>query len=552
VAPPLPGMLGPMSRPSPCATALLLLLPTLALAGKPSPAARRWWSHVEALASDELQGRDTGSEGHRRAAEYVATKLAETGVQPGAGAGFLQEVPLVTRRLVKERSRVTLVREGKEEPLVLDQDVVLSAHSSPAGPLEAGLVFVGHGLSIPEASHDDLAGMDLKGKVIVVLYGHPPGVPGNLAAHYGASSERSKAYARAGVAGVLVVVPPKLMEVPWERVVEGRSRPVMMLADPALREGADLSLVGSLHQDAMDKLLEGSGHTFQELVALSEAGKPLPRFALSASVRSEVALETSRLTSVNVVGRLPGSDAKLGAESVVLSAHLDHVGVGAPVDGDALYNGAMDNATGVAALLEVARHFQEKKVRPRRTVLFVAVTAEEKGLLGSRFFAERPPEGSGQMVADFNMDMFLPLTPLTHLVAFGQEESSLAGPLKASAARLGVKVMKDPRPEANSFVRSDQYSFIRQGVPALAFRFGYRKGSPQEKLHLDWRKQRYHAPSDDLSQPMDREAAVRFVRLLADLTRRVADAPQRPRWNKDSFFRRFERPEAPATAQPVP
>jgi Zn-dependent M28 family amino/carboxypeptidase len=236
---------------------------------------------------------------------------------------------------------------------------------------------------------------------------------------------------------------------------------------------------------------------------------------------------------------------------VVLSAHLDHVGVSEPVNGDRINNGVMDNATGVAALLEVARSFQEKKVRPRRTVLFVAVTGEEKGMLGSRWFAERPPEGSGRMVANLNLDMFLPLTPLKQLVAYGVEESSLAAPLKASAARLGVEVMRDPNPEANIFVRSDQYSFIRTGVPALSFKFGYRKGSKEERLHTEWLQKRYHGPADDLSQPMDREAAVRFVSLLADLTVRVADAPERPTWNQDSFFRRFERAEDTAT-QPVP
>jgi hypothetical protein len=537
-------------------SSLLLLVPSLAFAKAPSPAAQRWWSHVEALASDGMEGRDTGSEGHRRAAGYVAEKLAALGVQPGAGQGYLQDVPLVSRQVVKERSRMALVREGQEQPLTLDQELILSPLTSREGPVDAGLVFVGYGLSIPEAGYDDLAGQDLKGKIAVILFGgRPPGVPGNLASHYSSPDELAKTFARAGAVGVLALPNLRVLEIPWARAVESQKHPVMALAHPTSQQGGDLPLFTIFNPAAASTLLAGSGHTLEELLALSDAGKPLPRFTLPASLRGEVALEKSELSSVNVVGRLPGSDPKLAGESVVLSAHLDHVGLGAPVngDGDRIYNGVMDNAAGVAALLEVARTFQEKKVHPRRTVLFVAVTGEEKGLLGSRWFASHPPEGSGRMVADLNLDMFLPLTPLERLVVYGVEESSLAAPLKATASRLGVEVMRDPNPEANGFTRSDQYSFILEGVPALSFRFGYRKGSKEERLHKEWFAKRYHAPGDDLSQPVDREGAARFVSLLADLTSRVADAPERPSWNKDSFFRRFERSGAPATtAQPVP
>ncbi|MDC0712268.1 M28 family metallopeptidase [Stigmatella sp. ncwal1] len=532
--------------------ACLLLLPSLGHAKAPSLAAQRWWSHVEALASDGMEGRETGSAGYVRAAEYVAAKLAEAGVQPGAGTGFLQEVPLTSRRLVREKSRLVLVREGKEEPLVLGQDLILSPASSRAGPVEAGLVFVGYGLTIPEAGHDDLAGLELRGKVLVVLTGGtPPGVSSNLAAHYKSREEIARAYDRAGAVGVLMVKNPRTQEVPWERAVGSMLHPAMLLAKPASQEDRELPLLGTLNPLSADKVFAGSGHTFEELVALADAGKPMPHFALPASVRGHLELEQSQLQSFNVVGRLPGSDPKLAEECVVLTAHLDHVGFGQPVNGDSLYNGAMDNATGVAALLEVARSFQEGKGRkPRRTLLFVAVTGEEKGLLGSRWFAEHPPEGTGRMVANVNTDMFLPLTPLKRLIAYGMEESSLASPVKASAAHLGIEVLPDPNPDANLFVRSDQYSFIRQGVPALSLKFGYRKGSAEEAVFKEWRMKRYHAPADDLSQPMDREAAVRFVKLLADLSQRIADGPARPRWNADSFFRRFE--SSPASAGPPP
>jgi Zn-dependent M28 family amino/carboxypeptidase len=244
------------------------------------------------------------------------------------------------------------------------------------------------------------------------------------------------------------------------------------------------------------------------------------------------------------VGVLPGSDPALAKEYVVLSAHLDHVGVGAPVKGDRIYNGAMDNASGVAAVLEVARALQAHP--PKRSVLFLLVTGEEKGLMGSKYFAAHPTVPKEALVADLNLDMFLPLTPLTHLVAYGAEESTLAAPLQRLADARGVKVLPDPEPNRMIFVRSDQYSFIRQGVPSLSFKFGFPKGTAQERLQKRWYRERYHGPADDLSQPVSKEGAAKFVQLLADLTRAVADAPERPRWNDASFFKRFAQAPAPA------
>ncbi|OJH35248.1 M28 family metallopeptidase [Cystobacter ferrugineus] len=530
---------------------LLFLLPTLCWAKAPSPEGQRWWSHVEALAGDELEGRDTGSPGYLRAAEYVAAKLAEAGVQPGTARGFFQDVPFISQRLVWERSRMSLIREGKETPLEFGKEVLINSASIREGPLGAELVFVGYGLSIPEAGHDDLAGQDLQGKIAVVLSGGiPKGVSSNLAAHYGSRAERAAALLRAGAVGMLLLPNPSVQEVPWERVVAGARHPVMMLDEPALQDGL-LPWSATFNPEHANTLLAGSGHTLEELVALADAGKPLPHFALPTSIQSEVALERAQVHCRNVVGRLPGSDPTLAAESVVLTAHLDHVGVGEPLKGDRIYNGAMDNASGVAALLEVARSFQQDKgPKPRRTLLFVAVTGEEKGLLGSRWFAERPPEGSGRIVANLNTDMFLPIIPFKELLAYGAQESSLSASLEASAKRLGLRLVADPNPQANAFVRSDQYSFIRKGIPALALKVGYRKGSREERLMKEWRSARYHGPADDLSQPVNLEAAVRFVRLMKELSQGVANAPSRPRWNDDSFFRRFA--PQPPVSPPAP
>jgi Zn-dependent M28 family amino/carboxypeptidase len=240
-----------------------------------------------------------------------------------------------------------------------------------------------------------------------------------------------------------------------------------------------------------------------------------------------------------VAGILPGVDPVLKDQYVVLSAHLDHLGIGEPINGDRIYNGAMDNASGVASLLDVAESLNESKPKLRRSLLFVAVTGEEKGLLGSRYFAAHPTVKPGSMVADLNVDMFLPLFPLRSLIVFGLNESDLGDQIRAVAKAHGVRVEDDPEPARNVFIRSDQYSFIRRGIPALMMMVGYDKGSPEEKVVNTWLKERYHAPADDLKQPVDLESAGRFDDLLRALAEAVADRPERPRWNANSFFKRF-------------
>jgi Zn-dependent M28 family amino/carboxypeptidase len=249
----------------------------------------------------------------------------------------------------------------------------------------------------------------------------------------------------------------------------------------------------------------------------------------------------SAVESQNVIGMLPGSDPVLKNEYVVFGAHLDHLGVGAPINGDGIYNGAMDDGSGIASLIEIAEIAQQERLRPRRSILFVAVTGEEKGLLGSQYFTSAPTVPLKNIVADINMDMYLPLFPLKSLAVMGLEESTLGADIRAVAAKAGVEVRPDPEPQRNLFIRSDQYNFIRNGIPALFFKFGYEKGSPEEKMATDWLRERYHAPSDDLNQPVNKPAAAEYNRIMLDLGMRVADASARPHWNADSFFRRFEK-----------
>lgn len=526
--------------------ALALLAAPAARAAAPTSDADRWWSHVEFLASDTLEGRNTGSEGYRKAAAYVAEQLAALGVKPGAGESYFQEVAFVSRQLVEERSRLTLVRGGKEVPLVLGKDAILSSRMGDSGKVDAPMVFVGYGLSIPEAGHDDLAGVDLKGKVAVILYGGPEKVSGALRAHHGSTSERVKALKQAGAVGIVTLQNPKYVEVPWERIAGARKMASMVFADPSLNDDQGLQVSATINTAHAQKLFEGAPHTYKSLVDLANADKPLPKFELPARLKAQLAFKTAPLKASNVIGILPGSDPALAKEYVVLSAHLDHVGIGEPVKGDRIYNGAMDNASGVAAVLEVARALQASETKPKRSVLFALVTAEEKGLMGAKYFAARPTVPAEALVADLNLDMFLPLMPFTHVVAYGLDESTLAASLQQVAAAHGVKVQPDPQPNRMGFVRSDQYAFIREGVPAMAFKFGFEPGSKEEKLQKQWYRERYHGPSDDLAQPVSKDGAAKFVRMLSELARSVADAPERPRWNDSSFFRRFAKGGGPS------
>ncbi len=529
-----------------CMIWVLLLSFLIALpwgpAGAKTPgekAAERWWSHVQFLADDKLEGRDTGSEGYRKAAEYVAERFRRAGLKPAGAGGYFQPVKFRSRRILEEQSSLTLVRGGKEERLVLGEDAYFSLRVDPAAELEAPLVFAGYGLVIPELKHDDLAGLDVRGKLVVHFTGAPTGIPGPLAAHYQSGRERSKFLKAAGAVGVLAIQNPRGTDVPWARATLNRTRPSMSLDDPALDESAGQKLAVTVNAERAEKLFAASGHSFKELLALAVAGKPLPSFALPAALRARARVERRDAECRNVVGVLPGADPKLRDEYVVLSAHLDHVGVGNPIQGDGIYNGAMDNASGVAALLEIAESLAESKTRFRRSLLFVALTGEEKGLLGSRYFTAHPTVPIHSMVADLNMDMFMPLFPLRILTAFGSEESDLGPILKSVLAPLSIQLQTDPEPERNRFIRSDQYNFIRRGIPALAFKVGYEKGSPEAEIARKWIRDRYHSPSDDLHQPVSLSAAGDFIKVLRLLAEAVADRNERPRWNPNSFFRRF-------------
>jgi Zn-dependent M28 family amino/carboxypeptidase len=343
----------------------------------------------------------------------------------------------------------------------------------------------------------------------------------------------------AGAIGTIAVPGSRRLEVPWSRSTIARLQPQMSLAEAALDEYPDQRIAVTMNPERADKLFEGSGHTLSELMEADQSGKPLPRFVIPARVKASIAVTRSTIQSENVAGILRGSDPKLRGEAVVLSAHLDHVGIGEAVAGDRIYNGAMDNASGVAAILEVAARLHESGQRPARSIVFVPSPARSRRAC-SRYFVAHPPAGM-TIVANVNTDMFLPLFPLKTLMVLGLDESDLSTDVRAVASSLGLTVQADPEPQRNRFTRSDQYSFVRSGVPALAMKVGYDANTYEAMIAQEWTAERYHLPSDDLNQPVDMKAATDFVNVVHQLAVRIANRSSRPNWNDSSFFKRFGR-----------
>jgi Zn-dependent M28 family amino/carboxypeptidase len=518
---------------------LAFALAACATTAPPTPAERAqlWWGDVAALADDNMEGRLTGSPGYRRSADHVVARLQSIGLEPAGSDGWFQPIAFEEQYVDSAASSASLVGSGREVPVRIPADMIVGRGDGPRpAQVDSPLVFVGYGLHMPEAGHDDFAGIDLKGKIAVFLSGGPADVSGALKAH--ARRDRARILSELGAAGMLSLTAPKALEIPWARSVASASQLGMYFADPALRDVKTEFFNASFNPDGSEALFEGSGQSFAQLAALADESKPLPRFEMKQRLRARIAARHGRVESMNVVARLPGRDPNLKGEHVAFSAHLDHLGIGEPVNGDRIFNGAMDNAAGVAALLDIAGRLRARPA-PRRSLLFVFVTAEEKGLLGSRYFALRPTVARGSIVADLNFDMYLPIFPLKSVTALGAEESSLGDTARSVGEAMGLPLVPDAFPDRNAFVRSDQYSFIREGIPSLAFKFGFARGTAEAETERVWRSTHYHAVSDELDQTVYREDAIRLHDFVAELGFRVANAPERPRWKAESFFRRF-------------
>ena len=525
-----------MSRRSP---ALLLIIVACTAQAAEHFDGNTWWDTVKEISDDKYEGRDTGSKGEHQAQEFIVGKLKSLGVEPAGSNGYFQSVKLRTVEIDEPHCQLSLVQDGQAQTLTLGEQAYFSTRYPLAPKVDAQLVFVGYGLNIPEKNYNDFSGLDLKNKVAVILTGSPADVPSALSAHYQSRAERWKALKAAGAIGLIQIQNPASVDLPWARSALNRNHPSMDLIGPEFDETSGSKVAIAFNPAYADLLLRGSGHAFAELAALGKERKPLPHFALKVSLSATTAARSRDVDSTNIVAQIPGTDPTLKTEYVVLSAHIDHVGIGEPINGDRIYNGAMDNGSGSALLLDIARSLKQTHTTLKRSLLLVWVTGEEKGLLGSKYFAEHPTVAPKSMIADINTDMFLPIVPLKILTVYGLAESDLGDRVKQVGDQLNVQIQPDPLPLLNVFIRSDQYNFVRHGVPSLMIDVGAAPGSPDAAIIKAWRTERYHAPSDDANQPVNLATAAAYEEVIRTLVIEVANDPKRPQWKQDSFFRRY-------------
>lgn len=507
-----------------------------------TPAGQRIEADVRALADDGMEGRETGTAGYDLAADYVARRYSDLGLEPAGDNGdWFQRVPLLKATLLAEGAALEIVRDGKRHALAFrDQFVPGVNFNATESALEAPAVFVGQGVHAPELGHDDYAGLDLRGRIAVVFGGAPGTFDNTQRALYSSSREKLRQMVDRGAVGVVFVnTVDDEARAPWARMLQSIDKPSMRLrgADgqaidtfPQLRASAVVSAA------AAEALFEGSAQPAARLFEAAREGK-LKGFALPGTLRLAGRSRIEPVESNNVVARLAGSDAALANEHIVYTAHLDHVGVAAEGEGDRIHNGALDNALGVAIMLEAARELKEGPA-PKRSLLFVALTGEEKGLLGAEWFANHPSV-DGPLVANINMDMPVMTAPTTDVVPIGVAHSSLNATLEAAAAEIGVALSPDPFPEETIFVRSDQYAFVRAGIPAVYLMGGVVGANEGQdpKLAFTWfLRNCYHQPCDDVSLPIHYADAARMARLNARIGQLAGDAAERPRWNPGDFF----------------
>jgi hypothetical protein len=507
---------------------LVCSLAATTFATEPTPETAAWWAHVRILAADNMEGRDTGSEGYVRAAKYVAAQFQMANLKPAGTESYYQSVPLHSVELRTKDSSVELVRNGTTR-LTWLQQITLTPHAGLPKHLEAPLVFCGYAL--PGAGSQTLP-VDVKGKIVVFLNAFPTTIRAAQQVQLGA--QRQAQLRMSGALGAISIDDPTFVEAPRWPVSYARTVTVVDPANPTgVRNDSFADL--RLRPEAADLLLARSGHTFAEIMRLSTSGGPLPTFDIPAALRLGLEFDARDFSSDNVVGMAPGSDPALAREYIVVSAHLDGYGYGEPVNGDRIYNGALDDSAYVAELIEFARLLKGKPTR--RSILFAAFTGEEKGLRGSEFFTSHPPVPKEQLAANINLDMLRPIFPLNILTCLALDESSLGATVREVGRNLGIEVRPDMEPERNLFRRADHYNFLRIGVPAVGFIFGYNPRSPEEQVYRRWYADRYHKPSDDVDQSIDFAAAAKFNVFFERLATTVANADSRPTWNPNSPYK---------------
>lgn len=499
---------------------------------------------VRFLADDLLEGRAAGTRGYDLASLYVANRYRAIGLAPAGDDGtYFQKVPLLEARRVREGATFTVQREGGDLAFAFQDQFLPGMNFNAAShAVTAPLVFVGQAVHAPELGHDDFKDVDVRGKVAVYFSGAPSGFGNTQRAFHASGREKMAQLAARGAIGAIGIGNPvDEKKYPWARGARNWEMPGMRLVDAsgAPQEAwPELKATATLSVDGARQLLAGAPMPVDEIFERRETGK-LQSFDLPGQVTLAGATALQRVDSRNVVAKLPGSDPLLAAEHIAYSAHLDHIGIGAEVDGDGVYNGAFDNALGIAVMLQAATELKADATAPRRSLLFVAVTAEERGLLGATHFAQYPTVAKDSLVANINMDMPVFLTEVTDVVPIGIEHSTLEADVQAAAGQLGVGLTADPKPEEVVFVRSDQYAFVREGIPAVYLDAGIKARNPDIDalaLYEDFLTGHYHQPSDETDLSINYDSAAMLSRLNAAIGRRVGNADTRPAWKDGDFF----------------
>lgn len=511
--------------------------------------ATRIEADVRFLADDLLEGREAGTRGYDLAALYVATQYQTMGLEPAGDRGtYFQDVPMLRGTRLAEGARFAITRDGRTTELRFkDEFLPAIAYAGGTCDVTAPMVFVGQAVHAPELQHDDLAGLDVRGKVAVMLWNAPAKFSADQRAYYSDSVPKLAELERRGAVGVIVLGDPdEESRYSWSFSTANWQRPGMRVIGPdgkPLDAFPGIRCIASVPSSQAALLLEGSSWT-PEQVFQRKAQGTLQAFELQGTVTLASRARLEPVTSRNVVGRIPAGaavaagQASLAGEHVVLSAHLDHLGIGTPRDGDAIYNGAQDNALGIAAMLEAGRLLMDSRDSMRRSVLLLATTAEEKGLLGAEYFAANPTVPAGSLVANVNLDMPWHASPVSDVIPIGVEHSSLEAVTRRAVEAAGMTVTPDPTPEEVSFIRSDQYPFIRQGVPAVYLVAGVKFADGRDGLAAwnEWMRQHYHQPSDDLDQPIDWLGAAQLAVVNRNIAYAIATEESRPRWKPGDFF----------------
>ncbi len=507
------------AEPAPASPFTAAGLPAAAAAAAAGIDAERIRSHVRFLSHDLLEGRGTGSRGGDIAAEYLATQFALAGLKPAGDDGtFLQKVRFAGSQTLDTTTLSFMPTAGEALPLKIFDDYVVSNHTlSERAAIDAPLVFVGYGIEAPEYQWDDYKGVDVRGKVALIIVNEPPSTDakffkGEALTYYGRWTYKYEQAARKGAVGAVIIHRDDLASYPWSVVKSSWSNEAIALADDSAPK---LQAASWVQLEVARLLLALSGKDLD--AAIKQAGtREFKAFELPVRLNAAIESRVRRFESSNVVAMLPAAEKGTAKQAVLYSAHYDHLGIVADLAGDNIFNGAIDNATGCAVVLELARAFASMKDRPPHPVIFAAVTAEEKGLLGSKYLGEHPPIPVAQIGLNLNFDSFAPLGVPESVKMLGSERISFFPAVEKTAKAFKLAIEADSRPLAGSYYRSDHFSMARVGVPAFSVSLGDKfAGQTREWAHeksREYTAKNYHQPSDEYRAEMDFASSAEIAR----------------------------------------